>query len=74
MTWTNGRFFKETFDHNKSNGFGVIVYPLRRKIFEGYFQNGKAHGQTEINKLHFIESLGNDYGQNKVYFNINCYD
>jgi len=50
---------------------------VRDEFMDNYtvpVMNKFAHDQTEINKLHFIVSLSNDYGQNNVYFNKNYYD
>ncbi len=50
---------------------------VRDEFMDNYtvpVMNKFAHDQTEINKLHFIVSLSNDYGQNNVYFNENYYD
>ena len=53
--------------------FGLV----RDEFMDNYtvpVMNKFAHDQTEINKLHFIVSLSNDYGQNNVYFNKDYYD
>ena len=54
FSWPDGKKYIGWYEDDKKSGFGIFYWPDSKKVYVGFWENGKQHGYgTLINKNSF---------------------